>query len=57
MTNQLPYEPPDPAMVERIDKALQRHLAERNRRDHEYEEKAAERVLERLWDWETRTAK
>lgn len=51
MTDQLPYEPPDPAMVERIDKALQRHLAERNRRDHEYEEKAAERVLERLWDW------
>ena len=45
-----PFEPPDPAMVERIDKALQRHLAERNKRDHEYEEKAAERVLERLWD-------
>lgn len=51
MTDFPPFEPPDPAMVERIDKALQRHLVERNRRDHEYEEKAAERVLERLWDW------
>lgn len=48
MTDQLPYEPPDPAMVERIDKALQRHLAERNRRDEQQQERAAERVLERL---------
>lgn len=54
MTDQLPYEPPDPEMVERVAQALQRHLRERNRRDHEYEEKAAERVLERLWDWEVR---
>jgi hypothetical protein len=48
VTEQLPYEPPDPAMVERIDKALQRHLRERNRRDTEQQERAADRVLERL---------
>jgi hypothetical protein len=50
MTDFPPFEPPDPSVIERIRRALQRHLSERNKRDHEYEEKAAERVLERLWD-------
>jgi hypothetical protein len=50
MTDFPPFEPPDPEMVARIEKARVRHLSERNKRDHEYEEKAAERVLERLWD-------
>lgn len=52
MTDLSPFEPPDPEMVERVARALQRHLAERNRRDEQQQEKAAERVLERLWDWQ-----
>ena len=46
----IPWQPPSDAETERIRRAIKRHLSERNKRDHEYEEKAAERVLERLWD-------
>ncbi|HEY5851959.1 MAG TPA: hypothetical protein VIT62_14490 [Lysobacter sp.] len=52
MIDHAPFEPPDPEMVERIDKALQRHLAERNRADKQQQHRAAERVLERLLDRE-----
>ena len=48
----IPWQPPSDAETERIRSALRHHLSERNKRDHEYEEKAAERVLERLLDWE-----
>jgi hypothetical protein len=48
----IPWQPPSDAETERIRRAIKRHLSERNKRDHEYEEKAAERVLERLLDWE-----
>lgn len=44
----IPFEPPDPEMVARIEKARVRHLRERNRRDEQQQERAAERVLERL---------
>ena len=48
----IPWQPPSDAETERIRRAIERHLSERNKRDHEYEEKAAERVLERLCEWE-----
>lgn len=48
----IPWQPPSDAETERIRRALERHVLERNKRDQEYEEKAAERVLERLWDRE-----
>lgn len=51
MIDQLPYEPPDPETLARLIKLRKRAVRERNRRDHEYEEKAAERAWERLWDW------
>lgn len=46
----IPWLPPPPSEAERIRRALERHVAERNRADEERQEKAAERVLERLWD-------
>jgi hypothetical protein len=47
---ELDYEPPDPSVLERIRRALERHKRDRNRRDEQQQERAAERVLERFCD-------
>jgi F0F1-type ATP synthase epsilon subunit len=46
----IPWQRPTDAETERIRRALERHKRERNSRDEQQQERAAERALERLWD-------
>lgn len=52
MIERIPWEPPPLDEAAWLIYERKRVVSERNKRDHEYEEKAAERVLERFWDWE-----